>query len=119
MKTIIEIERIKNKPEKDIANVYRYRKQNAKTCWVQLITQNHKDKVLGVIEDVTEAVISKRKIEYERDHDMLTHILNRRAFEVQVKRGNKAYKGKRVILVMMVKQLISILNILVMQTEIQ
>ena len=38
----------------------------------------------GVIEDVTREVKEKRKIEYDRDHDLLTHLLNRRAFQAEV-----------------------------------
>lgn len=34
----------------------------------------------GVAENVTGSVIEKRRIEYERDHDALTGLLNRRAF---------------------------------------
>lgn len=35
---------------------------------------------MGVIEDITSSILEKRSIEYERDHDTLTGLLNRRAF---------------------------------------
>ncbi len=41
-------------------------------------------KVLGVVVDVTKEFIEKRKIEYERDFDILTNLLNRRAFHSQI-----------------------------------
>lgn len=80
------IENIKKEPEIDIANIYRYKKDDGKTSWIQLIVQEQKGKVLGVIEDVTDEILFKRKIEYERDHDVLTHLFNRRAFEVLVRK---------------------------------
>ncbi len=36
--------------------------------------------MLGIAEDVTEEMVEKQKIEYERDYDLLTNLLNRRAF---------------------------------------
>lgn len=80
------INEIKKEPETDIDNVYRYNREDGKPCWIQLIIREQKNKVLGVIEDVTDEILSKRKIEYERDHDPLTHLYNRRAFESLVKK---------------------------------
>ncbi|MEA5004172.1 MAG: bifunctional diguanylate cyclase/phosphodiesterase [Christensenella sp.] len=35
---------------------------------------------LGVLSDITQETLERRKIEYERDYDLLTNLLNRRAF---------------------------------------
>lgn len=35
---------------------------------------------IGLVEDITDTAIEKENIEYERDHDLLTGLLNRRAF---------------------------------------
>lgn len=83
------IDKIRKRPEVDRSNVYSYRKDNGKTCWVRLIIQEQKGKILGIIEDVTDEILLKRKIEYERDHDILTHLFNRRAFEVLVREKMK------------------------------
>lgn len=49
--------------------------------WVQIqVTQEGGDLVLGALVDVTESRLERRRIEYERDHDLLTSLLNRRAF---------------------------------------
>ena len=80
------INNIIKEPEMDLQNIYSYKKEDGKMCWVRMTTQERKGKVLGVIEDVTDDIIAKRKIEYERDHDVLTHLLNRRAFEVLVRK---------------------------------
>lgn len=83
------IDEIMKKPELDRPNVYSYMKDNGKTCWVRLIIQEQEGKVLGIIEDVTDEILLKRKIEYERDHDVLTHLFNRRAFEILVREKMK------------------------------
>lgn len=75
---------IKKYPEDDLEDIYRYEKENTSIIWIRLNIQEVNGKVLGIIEDVTDEIREKRKIEYERDHDLLTHLINRRAFQVQV-----------------------------------
>ena len=41
-------------------------------------------RVFGLVEDVTDEIATRRRIEHERDHDVLTGLLNRRAFEQAV-----------------------------------
>ena len=52
--------------------------------WVQLFYREENESALGVFLDVTADVEAKRKIEYERDYDILTGLYNRRAFDRQV-----------------------------------
>lgn len=80
------IESIKRYPEPDLEDIYRYEKSDGTVKWIRLKTQEKNRKILGVAEDVTKDTLAKRKIEYERDHDILTHLLNRRAFSVTVKK---------------------------------
>ena len=54
--------------------------RNAATMWVRVSTVEDDIRVLGVVADVTGDMLEKRKIEYERDYDVLTTLLNRRAF---------------------------------------
>lgn len=77
---------IMEKIEPDLEDIYRYERTDGTIRWVRMQIQETKGKTLGVIEDVTEDVIAKRKLEYERDHDVLTHLLNRRAFHVRVRK---------------------------------
>lgn len=44
---------------------------------ISMIDNNH---IIGLVEDITERMIEKHIIEYERDHDTLTGLLNRGAF---------------------------------------
>ena len=75
--------------EPDQENIYKYERTDGSISWIRMKIQEARGKTLGVIEDVTEDMIAKRKLEYERDHDVLTHLLNRRAFHVQVKKKMK------------------------------
>ena len=84
---ILEI--IQNYPENNLEDIYRYVKKDNSIIWIRLNIQETHGKVLGIIEDVTDEVMEKRKIEYERDHDLLTHLINRRAFRIQVKKQMK------------------------------
>ncbi len=78
---LIEIlDDIKKHPEEDLENIYAYKKANGKNTWIELRMQEGEDRVLGLIEDVKDQVLTKRRMEYERDHDTLTYLLNRRAF---------------------------------------
>ncbi|MEG1747236.1 MAG: EAL domain-containing protein [Oscillospiraceae bacterium] len=52
--------------------------------WVQLFYREEAQSVLGAFLDVTHDMEAKRKIEYERDYDVLTDLYNRRAFDMRV-----------------------------------
>ena len=57
-----------------------------RTSWVRLVVveSNEHNRVLGLVEDVTHEIETRRRIEHERDHDILTGLFNRRAFEQDV-----------------------------------
>lgn len=69
----------------DINKVYRLIDKHNLSKWVKLKTINNNGKILGVLIDVTNETLEKRKIEHERDHDSMTKLLNRRAFNTLVK----------------------------------
>ena len=58
----------------------------ASTSWVRLVVveSGEHNRVLGLVEDVTHEIETRRRIEHERDHDILTGLFNRRAFEQEV-----------------------------------
>ncbi|VHR83929.1 signaling protein [Clostridioides difficile] len=58
--------------------------KDKKLKWIRMNIFEDELKVLGVVVDVTKEFIEKRKIEYERDFDILTNLLNRRAFHSQI-----------------------------------
>ena len=48
--------------------------------WFRWRIMAGKDNVIGLVMDVTGSIIEKKKIEYERDYDVTTGLLNRRAY---------------------------------------
>lgn len=60
--------------------IYHLRHDSKYSRWVRLRYLEQNKRVLGVAEDITQETLEKKKIEYERDYDLLTSLLNRRAF---------------------------------------
>lgn len=54
--------------------------------WVRLVVvvDEERQRTFGLVEDVTHEIETRRRIEHERDHDILTGLSNRRAFEQAV-----------------------------------
>lgn len=63
-------------------NYFVFQIQAEPPCFVSLKSRmdSEKNVCFGLVEDVTEALLEKKKIEYDRDHDPLTNLYNRRAF---------------------------------------
>ena len=55
--------------------------------WLRLRLIGGDKPYMGVLSDVTREILEKRKIEYERDYDALTSLLNRRAFHSAMKKA--------------------------------
>lgn len=56
----------------------RHSKEDEK--WFKFSLTRDRTKVLGLVLDETKAILEKMKIEYERDYDVTTGLLNRRAY---------------------------------------
>lgn len=65
--------------EDQLKDIYRIERED-KNIWIKLKVMEYNSRTLGVVIDVTQDVLEKQKIKYERDYDILTSILNRRAF---------------------------------------
>ena len=50
------------------------------TKWMRLSLVHNNEKCVGVLQDITSAIMEKKRIEYERDYDITTGLLNRRAY---------------------------------------
>lgn len=48
--------------------------------YIRITLKYNDSRCIGLVEDITDTAIEKENIEYERDHDLLTGLLNRRAF---------------------------------------
>lgn len=67
------------------SNIYHFATSNNTSRWVRITTSQMDDSTLGLIEDVSDEMLKKTQLEYERDYDILTSLLNRRAFIARVK----------------------------------
>ena len=65
---------------------------DTKPRYVRLTLNDTGDYCSGLVENVTDMMMEKEQIEYERDHDQLTGLLNRRAFYRIMK--NLFWQGK-------------------------
>lgn len=57
-----------------------------KAHWMQINITEQDGKVLGAVSDITDDIMAKQKMEYERDYDPLTNLYNLRAFRSQLMR---------------------------------
>lgn len=66
--------------EQDGIYILNFCQNHQEKKWVRLKLVEDEHKTLGVVEDITQQMLEKKKIEYERDYDLLTNLFNRRAF---------------------------------------
>lgn len=79
------IKKITEEKESFQEETYRIKGANKETKWIKLKILEEESRTLGVVSDITQEILEKQKIEYERDYDILTNMLNRRAFHNTVK----------------------------------
>lgn len=58
--------------------------QNEQETWLRFIVSMHEGTHVIVVMDVSDEIREKQKLTYERDHDVLTQLFNRRAFRSRV-----------------------------------
>lgn len=67
--------------------IYKIQSKEGGLRWLRLRLIGDDKPYMGVLSDVTRELLEKRKIEYERDYDTLTNLLNRRAFHAAMKQA--------------------------------
>lgn len=70
---------------KDSYVTVRYTNRKGIKRWISFHTIDHENEYLIVVNDVSAEIQEKQKLEYERDYDVLTNLLNRRAFRNQTR----------------------------------
>ncbi len=70
----------------DVVTIEIYSAGNGKddAKWFKFSLTRDNSNVLGLVLDETKAVLEKKKIEYERDYDVTTGLLNRRAYYQEI-----------------------------------
>lgn len=78
------IVKIKNSPNLDDANINDVTNfsmgSGVNKRYFKLTMTQDDSNILGVIQDITSVTLERQKIEYERDYDLTTGLLNRRAY---------------------------------------
>lgn len=69
---------------KNVVKMLKVVGENNQTRWFRFNVVEDDKKILGVIQDVTKQTLETKKMEYERDYDLLTGLLNRRAYYQEV-----------------------------------
>ena len=64
----------------DRSEVYRISQPDGGLFWMRLGYTYSLNTAIGIVQDITDTMIEKSRIEYERDHDNLTGLLNRQAY---------------------------------------
>lgn len=66
--------------ENNITKMLKVVGENGQIKWFRFNVVEDNKKILGVIQDVTKQTLETKKMEYERDYDIMTGLLNRRAY---------------------------------------
>ena len=74
------LQRLKSNSNADFSREYSVKQPDGTETWMRLTIVHDKNKSIGVIQDITGAVVEKKRIEYERDYDGTTGLLNRHAY---------------------------------------
>lgn len=78
-----KIDSIKQYPVEGFKKVYRLPVETE--CYLQIETFRSQQMEFGVIFDVTEEIVDKQRLKRERDYDLLTGLLTRRAFYQKIR----------------------------------
>lgn len=70
----------------DGVRIYKVEEDGEMPYWVRLKVSEDDARVFGVVVDITHEMMEKLKVEYERDYDILTNLLNRRAFQSAIEK---------------------------------
>lgn len=64
----------------DVSEVHEVKRLNGNTMWLRLSYTYSPNTVIGTVQDITDSMVEKIRIEHERDHDTLTDLLTRHAY---------------------------------------
>ena len=66
--------------ESEFTREYSAKLNDGTTGWRRLNMIHNQNKSIGIMQDITDVILEKKRIEYERDYDATTGLLNRRAY---------------------------------------
>lgn len=68
----------------DHAGIYSFIGRDGNTRWIRLGFTYSQNMCIGIIQDITNTMMERKRIEYERDYDGLTGLLNRQAYQQRI-----------------------------------
>ncbi|MCH5349536.1 MAG: EAL domain-containing protein, partial [Oscillospiraceae bacterium] len=80
------LEEISRETQTDFIREYSIAQKDCSMRWMRLSLVNNKNKSIGILQDITNEIMEKKRIEYERDYDSTTGLLNRNAYYNQVEK---------------------------------
>lgn len=75
---------VPHETQTDYSREYSIPKEDGNVIWMRLSLVYNKNKSIGILQDITNAMLEKKRIEYERDYDNITGLLNRHAYYRQI-----------------------------------
>lgn len=67
--------------EAEFVREYSVTQADGSDLWMRMSIMRNQNKSIGILQDITGVVTEKKRIEYERDYDLLTGLLNRHAYD--------------------------------------
>ncbi len=77
---------VEDQSEDGSIKVLRISRESGEDRWLRLKVINTGERIMGVVSDITQEICKRRQLERERDYDLLTDLLNRRAFIAELAR---------------------------------
>lgn len=85
----------------DNQKIYRIVGEHGKR-YISLKTRKYNDREIGIVEDITANILERKRLEHERDYDILTGLYNRFSFQKRISKVlNKSDNVKKAALVML------------------
>ncbi|MCH5287471.1 MAG: GGDEF and EAL domain-containing protein [Christensenellaceae bacterium] len=78
------LEMTEGETREDYSEVYKIGMTSGSTRWMRLGYTYSPTSAIGIVQDITDTMLEKQRIEYERDYDSLTGLMNRHAYYPRV-----------------------------------
>ena len=71
-------------PRRDYSETRQIHQADGQTRWLRLSFTYSPASAIGIVQDVTDTMLEKQRIEFERDYDSLTGLMNRHAYQRRI-----------------------------------
>ena len=80
------LEHYLNDAQEDYVKEFSIEREDGSRLWLRLSLVNNNNKSIGIMQDITNVILEKQRIEYERDYDGTTGLLNRKAYYREIEK---------------------------------